>query len=54
MNSIYMILLAMYLFRLAVNLNDKFEKAKMYKGMLVFGSLLCFFASVFIHIYEAI
>ena len=54
MNSIYMILLAIYLFRLAVNLNNKIEKAQMYKGVLAFASLLCFFGSVIIHVCEAI
>lgn len=54
MNSIYMILLAIYLYRMAVNLNNKLEKAQMYKGMLVLASLLCFFGSIFIHIGEAI
>ena len=54
MNSIYMILLAIYLFTFASNINNKYEKANFYRGLLVIGSLLCFFASIFIHICEAI
>ena len=54
MNSIYMILLGLYLFIFASNINNKYEKANFYKGLFVVGSLLCFFVSIFIHICEAI
>lgn len=54
MNSIYMILLAMYLFQFAVGINNKYEKANFYRGLFVVGSLLCLFTSIFIHICEAI
>ena len=54
MNSIYMMLLAMYLFQFASNINNKYEKANFYRGLLAIGSFLCFFASIFIHICEAI
>ena len=54
MNSIYMILLGLYLFIFASNINNKYKKANFYKGLFVVGSLLCFFVSIFIHICEAI
>lgn len=54
MNSIYMILLAMYLFMNGTNINNELEKANFYRGLFVTGSYLCFFASIFIHICEAI
>jgi hypothetical protein len=49
-----MILLAMYLFKLAININNKLEKADWYKGMLILASLVCFFVSIFLHVCEAL
>jgi hypothetical protein len=49
-----MILLAMYLFKLAANVNKKIEKANYYKGWLILSSLVCFFVSIIIHICEAV
>ena len=45
MKSIYIILVAMYLFKIAENINRKFDKANFYKGLLVVGSWLFFLAS---------
>lgn len=45
MNSIYIMLIAIYLFKIAENINRKFDKANFYKGLLVVGSWLCFLAS---------
>lgn len=54
MNSIYMILLAIYLFKFAISIRSKSAKANCCRGLFVIGSLLCFFASAIIHICEAI
>lgn len=54
MNSIYIILVAIYLFKIAINLNPKFEKASFYKGMLFVASVIIFIASFILYVCETI
>lgn len=46
MSSIYIMLIAIYLFKIAENINRKFDKANFYKGLFFVGSLICFLASL--------
>ena len=53
MNSIYLILLAIFLFKIAVNLN-KSEKYITMRGFLAFCAFISFFTSIIVHIAENI
>lgn len=52
MTSIYLILVAIFLFIIAINVNAELEKADFYKGMIFAISLLSFFASIIVHVVE--
>lgn len=54
MNSIYIILVAIYLFKIAININPKLEKASFYKGILFVASVIIFIASFILYVCETI
>ena len=53
MNSIYLILIAIFLFDIAVNLNNS-KKYVTTKGFFALCAFVSFFASVIVHIAENI
>ena len=51
MNSIYLILVAIYLFHIATNLSENLEKVNFYRGLLFIASLMIFVVSFVLSIY---
>ena len=54
MSSIYLILVALYLFNHAVKINNEIEKANFYRGMLIIISIICVIVSIIIHLCEIV
>ena len=52
MNSIYMILVAIYLFKFAIGIRSNSSRATCTRGFFVCMSLLAFIGSIIIHIVE--